>query len=91
MKLLNLHDPNFVKNEITSVLDHKKISFHQLYDAIKESFLKNKNYDSSDLTPAEKALVKKLLANKYTTPKWNLQKNGKTRGACYIRQNRQSY
>lgn len=84
-QVLKLKDKKIVEDEVTSVLEHKEISFNEVYEKVKESFMKNKEIEISELTEEEKELLNKLLKEKYKTNEWNLEGEGKEKGPCYIK------
>jgi len=85
MQVLKLTDKEKVTNEITSVLDHKEIRFEEVYESIKSNFINRKEIVENKLTQEEIELIKKLVKEKYNTDQWNLESEGKERGACYLR------
>jgi len=85
MGVLKLSDKEKVTNEITGVLDHKEIKFEEPYNAIKTNFSKGKEITENKLTQGEVELIKKLIKEKYSTDSWNLESEGKEKGACYLR------
>ncbi|HZX11832.1 MAG TPA: biotin/lipoate A/B protein ligase family protein [Candidatus Nanoarchaeia archaeon] len=72
-------------NEVTSIREHQQISFSELYERVKESFVEGKDWEVDDLSDEEQILIKELLKSKYLRKEWNLESPGKNRGPCYVK------
>ena len=53
-----------IQKEVTSVLEQKNISFKYVYEEVRNSFLKNKEYGLAQLTQEEEKLLKKIFETK---------------------------
>lgn len=82
-KVLNISE-KIVNERATSVLQHKKISQNKVYDALKSSFTKDKEFKIEQLSKYELMRAENLAKTRYSTimlPSGTLLKN---RGACYV-------
>ena len=82
-EVLNIsHD--IVKERVTSILQHKKISQDVVYDALKNNFMEEKEIRIDELSKYETMRAKDLATTKYNhimLPSGTLLKN---KGACYV-------
>ncbi|MBI2655656.1 lipoate--protein ligase family protein [Candidatus Woesearchaeota archaeon] len=82
-KILNISEET-VNKKITSVSQFRKISQNEVYETLKNNFIKNRNIQPEKLSGAELNNAKKLAETKYNSiklPKNTVQKN---KGACYV-------
>ncbi len=73
-----------VKEKVTSVLEHKKITQEKIYSSLKNNFIKGKEFKTEKLSEFEMAKAKDLAKTKYNTimmPVGTLLKN---KGVCYV-------
>ena len=82
-EVLNLSQ-ELIKEKATSVLEHKKATQEEVYNALKKGFTLNKNFKAGELSKYELMRAKDLVNTRYKTiilPKGTLLRN---KGACYI-------
>ena len=75
---------DIVKEKVTSVLKHKKISQDEVYEALKNNFTEDKDIKTEELSKYEEIRADDLAKTKYNTimlPSGTLLKN---KGACYV-------
>jgi len=75
---------DIVKEKVTSVLKHKKISQDEVYEALKNNFTEDKDIKTEELSKYEEIRADDLAKTKYNTimlPAGTLLKN---KGACYV-------
>ena len=73
-----------VKDKVASVLEHKKISQDEVYTALKNSFIKDKEFKVEELSKFELMRAEDLAKTKYcniNAPAGTLLRN---KGACYV-------
>ncbi len=63
-----------VEERVTRVLDFKKISKEDLYNALLKSFTENKEFELTGLTKEEKKRAAQLTKDIYRTKNWNFMK-----------------
>ena len=82
-KVLNI-DLQEVKEKVTSVLQHKKLSQKQVYKALRNNFIKNKEIKEESPSEFELMRAEDLAKSRYSTitmPPGSFMKN---KGACYV-------
>ena len=82
-KILNI-PPDFVKEKVTSVLQHKKVSQKKVYEALNNNFVADKDSKTEELSKYELMRAEDLAKTRYNTtmlPSGTLVKN---KGACYV-------
>ena len=82
-EVLNLSQ-ELIKEKATSVLEHKKATQEEVYNALKNGFTLNKNFKIGELSKYELMRAKDLVSTRYKSimlPKGTLLRN---KGACYI-------
>lgn len=82
-KVLNISE-DLVKERATSILQHRKISQDEIYDALKNNFTANKDFKTEMLSKYELMRAEDLAKTKYSCimlPAGTLVKN---KGACYV-------
>ncbi|MBI4010420.1 MAG: lipoate--protein ligase family protein [Candidatus Aenigmarchaeota archaeon] len=82
-EVLNI-SKEIVKERVASILQHKKLSQNDVYDALKKNFTKSKDFKTEQLSKFELMRVNDLAKTKYSTimlPTGTLVKN---KGACYV-------
>lgn len=82
-RILNISEET-AKKKIASILQFKKINQGNVYEALKNNFIKDKNIKIEKLSKEELAHAKQLAETKYNSiklPKNIVQKN---KGACYV-------
>lgn len=62
-----IKDPS---ERVTSVKNHKNVSREDLYNALKQGFLKDKTYEVKDLKKDEIKKAENLATEKYSTDEW---------------------
>ena len=80
---LNISE-EIVKERVTSILEHKKLSQNQVYGALKKNFVKDKKARTEQLSKFELIRANDLAKTKYNKiflPSEILLKN---KGACYV-------
>ena len=82
-KLLNI-DKNLVKERVTSILEHKKISQKKIYNSLRNSFAFGKEISVQKLSDYEMQRALDLAKSTYSTI--NVAPNSfvKNKGACYV-------
>ncbi|MBI2659278.1 lipoate--protein ligase family protein [Candidatus Woesearchaeota archaeon] len=82
-QVLNVSE-DLIKERVTSILQHKKINQEKTYNTLKNSFTKNKEFKTEELSKYELMRAQDLAKTKYNTimlPADTLLKN---KGACYV-------
>jgi len=82
-KVLNI-DSDAVKEKVTSVLQHKKLSQKKVYDTLRENFIKDKEIQVDKLSKFELIRAEDLSKSAYSSvflPAGSFMKN---KGACYV-------
>ena len=85
------YDENFTKelindfdvNSTISIKDIKNIDEKQIYYALKEAFLEDKNFYVGDLSTQELELANYFRENKYTNNDWLINSGSVSKGNCY--------
>lgn len=72
------------REKITYIKEHSNISLKGLYDIMKESFCKGKDFLITSLTEEELNLANKLAETKYKTSNWIKDSHKGLRDACYL-------
>ncbi len=73
-----------IKMKAACIKDFGDISQEEVYNAFKESFLKNKDYFVDELSREETERVNELLKNKYQTKEWNFNYAKPVKGSCHV-------
>lgn len=79
--LLKIKDKSLIGDRVTSVLEHASVSENVIYAALKKGFLKDKDYEISNLNEKEMKRVNVLIREYKSLKKRN---NGQNRGSCYL-------
>ena len=82
-KVLNISQ-DIVKERVMSIIQHKKISQNEVYNALKSNFTKGKVFEAEELSKYESMRAQDLAITKYNhimLPSGTLLKN---KGACYV-------
>lgn len=82
-KLLNISEET-VKEKATSVIEHKKIPQQKVYQALKDNFIKNKEFKIDELSKYEIMRAEDLARTQYNfvqMPSGTLLRN---KGTCYV-------
>lgn len=59
---------------VTSIRSHRDVTREEVYEALKQGFLEEKEYEVGTLTRKERNRAKELAKEKYNTRDWNLSK-----------------
>lgn len=81
--VLNIFN-NLVKEKVTSILEHKKITQNKVYNALKKNFIQNKEIKIDELSKFELMRAEDLARTRYdkiTLPIGSFMRN---KGACYV-------
>lgn len=70
-------------NSTISIKDLKDIKEAEIYEALKESFLEDKEFYIGELSKEEKNMVDYLKENKYSKKTWLVNPGSVSRGSCY--------
>jgi len=63
-----------VEERVTRVLDHKKISMEDVYNALLEGFTEGKEFEHGELTSEELERAKEVAETKYSQREWNFMR-----------------
>lgn len=74
---------DFDVNSTISIKDIKNINEKQIYNALKEAFLEDKEYYVGNLIQEELNTVNYLKENKYTNNDWVINSGSVSKGNCY--------
>ncbi len=82
-KILNI-SKFLAKERVTSVLQHKKISQKEVYEALKSNFAKNKDFKAEELSKYELMRANDLAKTRYNDINLPAGTLSKKKGACYV-------
>jgi len=82
-KVLNI-SKDIVRERVTSVLEHKKLSQDKVYDTLKNNFISNKEFKTEELSKYELMRAEDLAKTKYSTILVSAGILLKNKGACYV-------
>jgi len=60
-----------VEERVTRVQDHAKVTREQTYEALKQAFIQDKEFEIGKFTSEEMNLADKLMDEKYSADEWN--------------------
>ncbi len=75
---------DLIKERVTSILQHKKISQEKVYEALKKNFTANKDFKAEELSKFELIRANDLAKTKYSTIMLPVGALLKNKGACYV-------
>ena len=82
-EVLNVTE-DLIRERVTSVLQHKKISQQKVYDALKNNFTKNKDIKTDNLSKYELMRSVDLARTKYNSIMLASGALMRNKGACYV-------
>lgn len=82
-KVLNI-SKDLAKSKIASVLEFKKLSQEQVYDSLKNNFIKGKDIKIEKLTKEEMKRAEELANAKYKSVEVSKDTLLRNKGACYV-------
>lgn len=82
-KILNL-PIEMVREKVTSILQHKKISHEEVYGALKNNFTTDKDFKIEELSKFELMRAHDLAKTKYNTVMLPAETFVRDKGACYV-------
>ena len=74
---------DFDTNSVISISDIKSINENEVYKALKEAFLEDKEFYVGELTEQEWDLANYLKENKYSKDWWLVNPGSVSKGSCY--------
>lgn len=63
-----------VEERVTRVIDYKKVTREQTYDALLKGFTEGKDYSFGELTEKETKRAREFVEKRYSTKEWNFMK-----------------
>ena len=82
-KILNV-TPDLIKERVTSILQHKRISQEKVYNILKKKFIANKKIKISSVSKFELMRAEELAKSKYNSTIVPINTVLKNKGACYV-------
>lgn len=82
-KVLNI-SKDLIKERVTSILEHKKLTQEEIYEALKNNFTKNKEIKAEQLSKFELMRANDLAKTNYSTILVSAGILLKNKGACYV-------
>ena len=82
-KVLNI-SKELAKEKIASILEFKKVNSEQVYESLRNNFIKNKNIKIEKLSKEELKLAEELSKTKYDSIEVDKDILLRNKGACYV-------